>query len=830
MTQKSQEPARNGGHLRYIVRALRHTHDHKAGFCRPARAAALLKCTSYIASNLVQLGILEGEETNGIVCSIRVPPGETLSTLTENFFRNPGRCTTLEDFERYRLLAGRLLRPRRIPPSIVNDAFDFFERNHMIPNSQAFTELVGFRPVSHHLFQKEILARGLTSRHAPGTRFGFKRGTDEEPAVLARVDPIIQSLPGSQFDPEASGLEKRPHPRFFSRLNELTDTGLLNSMTILTYWYIQQGRDPRALGAALTAMKRLCEAVDGHDLRDPDQVREVLLRALGPELNLGHPIGWRELGPAWNYFWVHDKFDQLLQDLEISGRAADFECFKPVLPRGYAQLRKDVNAAYNRAHASWAHKKQVNIEKILDSPEAFQLVGRTRLDEHRHILACVDKEIDRILASGQMPSTPVAISVPYDTRLINEDFQSARQTVHLELWTWEMLLHEVAKKAKHDARSTSKWDVRNNTPVNGRAAFAIRWIGVTSEIPGGKVQIPIVAEAALGNLCNNAILLDAAQMRARFETKARLELKTTLVGKLPGVPYFHCAPARVARAAEKFLGLTILPLREFTLALLIAQTAARVLLDSGTRFHEMVQLQLGPGKIRERFDESLNLTIWSFDAIPKGEFTPKEYHFLDSTMTLVMEMCDRLIDYWHDGGAIPVVNPGCSDRCLKHLPPGQYVFHAPKRILTNQSLSLFLRLLYLGWHGVRPHDFRHLFNSLAKRSRLSATERMHIMNHRCAAVNDGYGQDTPSQRAAEGAGHAAFLLDRELKLIERLKAADEPLAEQIAYELRRETALLEFHSKERDLDAVEACQTKIRELSLRLAEAEATAGSAGGRS
>ncbi|HEX8584238.1 MAG TPA: hypothetical protein VF680_07500 [Allosphingosinicella sp.] len=807
---------------------MRRRDNPKAGFYPLKEAAELLGCTHYIAANLVGLGILEGEKANGAVSAVRVPEGETLVTLTRKFFDNPGQCVTVEDFERFRLLARRLLKPPRLPDSIIEDAFDFLERNRIIPTSQAFCQLVGFTAVARPIFQEQAKARGLNCRYAPGTRFRFKKGDNEELAVLARVDPIVQTLPGTHFDPKARGLEKRPHPKFFSLLNLLTDDTLLTSMTMFTYWYIQQNRDPIMLGTALTATRRLCAAAGGLNLRDPDHVREALLLALGPGWKTGHHLGWREIGTAWTYFWIHEKFNEFLSDLDISGRAPDFARFRPVLPRGYAELRKAVNAAYSRERAQWAHNKQVRIEKILDNPDAFQLVGRTRLEEHQHLLACVDKEIDRILASGQMPSGPVPISIPYETRLINEGFQRVRQSAHVELYTWDYLLRELAIKTKQDARTTSRWDVRNNTPTSGRAAFAIRWIGVTPDIPNGKVQIPIVVEATLGNLFSNSVELDAEQMQARFEAKSRLNLHTTLVGKLPGVPYFHKAPARVARAAQKYLSTTLLPLREFALALHIAQTASCVLLDTGARYHELVQIQLGPGKLRERFDEKLNLTIWSFDAIAKGEFTPREYHVLDSTMTLLMEMWEKLSDYWHDGGAIPVVTPGVSCQHLKKLPPAQYIFHAPGRILTHQSLCLFLRFLYLGWHGVKPHDFRHLFNSLAKRGRLSAAERMQIMNHKCVAVNEAYGQDTPSQRAAESAQHAAFLLERELKLRERLHAADRPLAEQTAYELRRESALLEFHSKEGDLDAIERSRSEIKELSLRLAEAEATTDSAGG--
>lgn len=799
-------------------------HNPQAGYCRLREAGELLECSQEMAVNLVRTGILEGETVNGIVRSVRVPEGETLATLTEKFFENPGKCVTLEDFERYRFSARRLLKPPRIPGPIVNDAFDFFDQNRIVPTSQSFCELVGFTLVARPIFQEEVTARGLNSRYAPGGRFTFKRGDNEEPAVLARVDPIVQTLPGSQFDPKARGLEKRPHPKFFSLLNLITDDSLLNPMAILTYWYIQQDLNPVALGRALTAMKRVCAAAQGRNLRDPDELRETLLLTLGPEWKTGHHLSYREIGTAWHYFWAYDKFNQLLSDLDVSGRAADFAHFKPILPRGYAELRKAVNRAYAREHSCWAHNKQVRIEKILDNPDALQLVGRMRLEEHQYILACVDKEIDRILASGQMPSRPVAISIPYETRLINEGFERVRQTVHLELTTWDYLLHEVAKKTKPDAWAFRK--SREATPTTGRAAFAIRWVGVSPQIPNDKVQIPIVVEATIGNLFSHNVEIDAEQMRARFDTKARLELNTTLVGKLPGVPYFHRASARVARAAQKHLGIILLPLREFTLALQIAQTASCVLLDSGGRYHEMVQLQLGPDKIRERFDEKLNLTIWSFDAIPKGECTPREYHFLDSTMTLVIDMCENLGDYWHKGRGVPAVNLDASRPSLKDLPPAKYVFHGPRRILSHQSLCLFMRFLYLGWHGVKPHDFRHLFNSLAKRSLLSAAERRQIMNHKSAVVNEGYGKDTPSQLAAEGAQHAAFLLERELKLRSRLNAADRPLVEQITYELRRESALLEFHSKERDLDAIERSQASIKELSLRLAEAEATAGGA----
>lgn len=823
MTPKSQEPPKTGPR-RYVVSARRRANKPAAGFVHLREASELLECTDYIAANLVELGILEGEAIDGVVCSVRVPQGETLASLTERFFENPGKCITFEDFERFRLLARRLLKPIKIPAWIVNDAFEFLERNGITPTSQAFCELVGFTEIARPIFQEQAKARGLKCR---GTRFSFKNGTNEEEAVLARADPIVQTLPGTKFDPAARQLEKPPHPSFFSRLNLLTDPSLLNSMTILTYWYIQQDLKPAALASALTAMKRLCTAAEGRDMRDPDQVREALLLALGPEWKTGHPLSWRELGPAWSYFWVHDKFNQLLSDLEISGRADDFARFRPILPRGYAELRKAVNAAVFREHASWAHNKQVRIEKILDNPDAFQLVGQTRLEEHQHLLACVDKEIDRILAGGQLPSGAIAISIPYETRLVNEGFERVRQTVHLELYTWEYLLREVAKKTKHDPRTTSIWDVRGNTPTKGRDAFAIRWIGVTPEAPNKKVQIPIVAEATLGNLFSNVVELDAGQMQTRFETRTRFEVETFLTGKVPGAPYFHRPTARIARAAQKYLGITLQPLREFTLALHIAQTASCVLLDSGGRYHEMVQLRLGPDKIRERFDEKLSLTIWSFDAIPKGEFTPKEYHFLDSTMTLLMEMCEKIRDHWYPERSIPAVDPGISSQYLRGLPPAQYVFQARGRILTHQNLALFLRFLYLGWHGVTPHDFRHLFNSLAKRSQLSAAERRQIMNHKSAAANEVYGQDTPSQRAAKGAQHAAFLLERELKLKRRLSAADCPQAEQIAYDLRRENALLEFHSKERDLDAIERCRTNIKELSLRLAEAEATATSSG---
>jgi hypothetical protein len=789
------------------------------GFQSIPRAMVLFESSRRTLIALVQIGLLQGEQSSGTIYSAKIPEGQTLAKLSGEFFDNPGHCTTPEDFERYQILARHLLRkPRRIPPSVINDAFAYFERNGIRPTQQAFTNLLGGPVlVTRRLFHEEAATRGLIGQKLTTRRFGHKRGTDEEPAVLQRVDPIIRSMPGTALDPSTLGIAKRPPPKFFSRLNLLTNTDILETMTVITYWHFQQDGEERDLANAFTAIGRLCSVGQGRNMRDPEQLREILFEALGPEWETGHDVGFARVEMARCYFWIYDRYNALLGDLESSGRAVEFERFRPVLPIGHAALRKAANAARHRLKAIYGQNRDVAVQKILNNPEAFQLVGRLRTEEHEHILCEVDEAIKALIAAKNPLDEPVPLAISYETRLINDCFERCRQTLHLELWTWEMLLSQIKTKSRHDDRTVGLYTLAP-AAKSGRDAFAIRYVGVTPEIPGGGVQVPIVAEVALGSLLNTTTGLDAAEIRVQHEARIRLGFTSPINGRLPGIPYFYKPQARIAHRARKILGITLLPLREFTLGLKIAETASRVMMDSSGRYHETSQLALDPGKIREKFDESLGQTIWAFDAYPKGESTTKEYNFLDSTMSRVIHLCELLSDYWHGGGAIPKT-PGNRYHKRRRLPPAQHVFHTPTTILNHQNLGLLLRLLYLGWHAVRPHDFRHLFNSLARRNGLAVEERMRIMSHISPPVNEGYGKDTRLQRTAGNAQHAAFLLDRELKLIQKLGAADTPGAAQIVYELRRENALLEFHAKEQDLDAIEQAKSHIRELSLRLAEA-----------
>jgi hypothetical protein len=785
-----------------------------------ASASKRMGCWETIISSLVQLGFLDGDICGGRVTAVRIPRNATRASLAEQFYNDPGRCDTLEDFERYKLIAARLLqRPTpRIPQSIVDDAFRYLETNEQEPTLPLLRALIGGQEaLTRSIYHEEMASRGLKGQEFTTRNFGCKRNENHEPAVLARLRPALRTIPGTYLDPQLGSLAKRPHRSIFKRLALIDNDHLFQSMVILTLWWIQQGLPEVQIKDTLTRMARISSVAGKRDLRDPLTLRNCLEEVLGPDWTTTRDVGYARLYTVNRYFWAADKFEAFLNDVQRTVSTDSLEAYRFVLPLSHAELRKNIADALSRLRDVYGGNRQARIKRILDNPAEFELVARLRVEEHEAILRATDSEIDKVLAAGAPLAEPLQFSVVYETRLINDGFKRIVQTLHLELWTWRMVFRQVYRARKNNPRAHGAWGRERSIRTSGRGAFAVRYVALTPEHPGGPVQLPVVAEVALGRLLETCPMVSAPEMLKQKEARERLGFHLARWRKNFCLPSFRPAEALIARGASRLLDLTFLPIREMTIGLLMAETAGRVMLDSSARWFEASQLQLDRKRIRESFDERLNQTSWSFDAVPKGEHLPKEFHLSEPTMRQILHLCEMISEHRYEGGEIPVTQPS-AQHTSKQLPAGPHVFHAGDSVLMHDALSLLFLLLYLGWDVVKAHDHRHLFNSLAKRGGMPRDERMRIMNHAREDTNNLYGRDTPAQAAAQDAFHSAFMLQREAQLTRLLATADAPKIQALEKEIRLQTKILEFHSGEFDLEGIEQTQEKLRSLSIELAE------------
>lgn len=764
---------------------------------------------------------------------IRLGGGVDGPQVMEEFYAKIGPCLTEEDFELPREVGRLLLGKRRaLPPQgLTDDAFNLMEKEEGEPTVARLQTLTG---TTEAIARRQILDRIVVNGGdaADINRHYRAEPGDHETEVLARLPEDLKEPPGTYLCKKTGCPDDRPEEGEFARLRTIKNERLFIAATLVTLRLAATNMAKDLREKLMRAIMKVDRAGAGRDLDDPFVVRHVLETILGVQWSVTNRAEGAAAEFVNGYNKICEHFDRYLAQAVPRANRGTYRARQLVPPAGAIKFFGMVRTNIRKSQAAATLSRQVRIEKILDEPLEFLLVGRLRLKEHQALRDRFRAEIDLHIKSGKELTEPLRFQVPYVTRLINDRFRRCEQTLHAELWTWD-LAHE-AMHAENASLRRLKRSYGENAAVDnaGRAAYVIAFMGVTPKEPGGPTQTPLMAEVAGNFILDELTSLDDEQRARRMAACEVWDWDATRLPAVPGgLPHFPWSRRHTAREANKLLTragpdgkprrVLFMAHEEFTHGLMFAHASVFISADAGCRTGETLQ---APSKrsLYETDQDPDTLEVFKkYKAIGKGGVAMQPMLSPD-TFKHVTDLVIEIAVRWHGGKLPPAVEGNHHLKKQKKVKgPDFFAFTIDDRMINASELATLHRVLYLGWHGLQGHDVRHIFNAMGRRAGISREVRQRLLYHADPLTTDAYGPATPGEVSRQQRNLQRHVSERASTYLESLAPGSSEEMREADRELRLAETIHRFYESEGIAEKAEEARTKARHWAEQLARATA---------
>ena len=779
---------------------------------------------------LVRMGVLEERLVHGIK-QVAVAADDDGPAILERLYEQRGRCEELDDFAVIRDAGLILLGKKRIAPptGFTQDAFEYMSRTGIRATVEDLRSLTG---ATEAIARRQILDWiSATGGDATSTRSHFRSATgDHEATVLARLPEPLKDAPGTFLCPRTGHPDDKPSELEFAALSAILDERLFAAGALAIFRLAAIGTKPDQRRRLAAVIRLIDKKFPGRDFDDPFTVRDILESMLGPRW-VEEGISNGKVAESVNrYHLLHQHCETYLIQAVPVDRRASLSQYNLTLPAGHERFFRQIRNDIKRYQAECSASRQNRIEKILDEPLEFLLVGRLRLKEHQELRDVCRAKIDEQIRTGRCLKEPKRFQHPYTTRLYNDRLRRCEQTAHFALWSWELLHAEMHKANEALGRRRRSYGDNAKLETAGRDAYVIEFLGVTPAEPNGPCEIPLMAQVADTFVPDEMPSLNDDQRRRRDQACTKWAFPKKVPAMAAGLPHFVWSRRHTAREANKLLRsvkcngesgpLLLVAHEEFTHGMMFAHSALAIIADAGCRTGEVLQAPSKKAGYEPVPDPSSEDVFKSFEGI--GKFKKKVTPLLSpDTFSKVTDLVVENAARWHSGKLPPAVTPNHHLKQMIGKAKQHFVFTVDDRMLNFSELGTLLRVLYLGWHGLQGHDVRHVFNGMARRDGISREVRQRLLDHSSPRTNDGYGPATATELNRQRIVLSQHTAEKAASLLRSLDGGTSEKMREADRELRKAELVRSFYAKEGEPDLEGAARAEVTHWANELARATA---------
>ncbi|WP_394654051.1 hypothetical protein [uncultured Sphingomonas sp.] len=701
---------------------------------------------------LVRLGAIEGR-MEGCWEKFALEPDDDKQAVLDRFYEQRAPCTDPESCtvvkEVVDLLYGR---PQVSPPRrFMDDAMCVLRDQGMALDNASLRILTGASIAVARRHVIEWTAANDEETADTASHFSVPEG-DHEALVIARLPQHLQKAPGTFLGPGGHP-DGKPSEAIFARLNAIKNKALFEAVTLDVLRLAATKTDVHLEEHAVRAFSRFDVELGKRNARDPFALRIALESHLGPEWTTAKKAVGNSCETVMRYAHVQERLEQYIETVVPAALRPKFRTHLLTMPAGHEKFFRQVKSAVVKYQKACAASRQTRIEKILDNPLEFLLVGRLRLLEHTEIRDACRAKIDEVIKSGRTLTEPLHFQHSYETRLINDRFKRCKQIIHLAIWPWDLVHERLRAAADRNAIKVPRYAANVLENPASRSAYVIGYLGVSPQTPGDSVQTPLIANVADSFvLCaTGSLSLDQCDRQAKAFAEYEFSNKLAKPG---GLPWFEknrrhaCLDANTlltdTRSDGAVARVVLIPHEEFCHGMMFAHSSVFIAADAGCRTGETLLAPALADQYEPVTDPKTGDVFKRFNSI--GRFNKKVTPMVSpDTFRHLTDLIIESANRWHSGKLAPPVAPNFhfQQRGIKTV--ANYAFTLEERMINYSEIATLARVLYFGWHGLKGHDVRHLFNAMGRRAGISREIRQRILNHATPGSTDLYGPATPTE-------------------------------------------------------------------------------------
>ena len=787
----------------------------------------LNKQSQYIRA-FSKMGCFERRKT-GFREQFALEPDYNGQVLLDRFYAQHRPCNDKQSCLKVKKVVD-LLRGRPqvvVPQAFLKDAVAVMLASDMSPTVADLRSLTG---ASVQVARRHLLDWSADNQGAGpsvSSHFSLSAG-DHEALVLARLPVHLRTAPGTYLA-DGAHPDDKPSEKIFARLNSINNPVLFEAVTIDTMRLAALKTNEGIQDKGVRAFGRFDRDLVDRDARDPFIMRERLETRLGPRWTRDNHAEGNSCETVMRYQHVYDRLQDYIECVVPESLRSTFRAHQLTMPAGHEKFFRQVKNAVTRYQKACAASRQSRIESILDNPLEFLLVGRLRLLEHVGIRDACRLEIDELIATGKALVQPWRFQHSYETRLINDGFRRCKQTIHLAIWSWDLLHHQLRQAVDRPLGHPPVYAMNKAEDLADRSGYVIAYLGVTPQTPGEPTQTPLIAEVADSfALCSPGDLTIEQRSRQAAAFK-RWELSEKLA-KPAGLTSFEKMRRHACRDANALLkniaadgsevSVLLLPHEEFTHGLMFAHSGVFIAADAGCRTGETLlapsqALAYEPitdpatGDVFKRFE-----SVGKFGLKVQPMMSPDTFRYLTD---MIVESARR----WYGGKLPPPVAPNYHFQERKITTVKPYAFTTADGMIGYSQMAVLTRVLYFGWHGLKGHDVRHLFNAMGRRAGIPHEVRQRILNHSTPGSTDLYGLATPNEISRRQIQLNRQTSDNMAKLLENSAEGMSPEMRVALRELRRAELNVRYYQEGGWHEEAEQVVVEVRNWAEKLARATA---------
>lgn len=790
-------------------------------------ACEQLNKNSYAVRALSAAGCFEGRMA-GCWEQFALEPHQLKQNVLDVYYADNAPCLDRETCLKVKKVVDLLFgRPPVVPPrEFMDDAMSVMRDTGMALDIANLRSLTGASvAVARRHVINWLAANGGASTDL-AKHFSMPAG-NHEAKVLARLPAHLRTAPGTYLG-VGGHPDDKPSETMFARLSGIANTVFFEALTLDVLRLAAANTNVGLQEHSARAFGRFDTDLGDHDARDPFVLRERLEAHLGPKWTTAKKAEGNSCETVSRYLHVYERLEEYIDSVVPSAQRPLFRMHQLTMPAGHEKFFRQVTSAVTKYQKAAAASRQDRIESILDNPLAFLLVGRLRLLEHTLIRDGCRAKIDKVIKSGKALTKPCHFQISYETRLINDRFRRCTQTIHLAIWPWD-LVHQRLREVHPPSPKQPVYAANAVEDPTTRSAYVIGYLGVTPQTPGDPTQTPLIAEVADSfALCSGGGLTPDQSDRQAAAFK-RWDFSGKL-SKPAGLPWFEKARRRACRDANALLTdrradgvdapMLLIPHEQFCHGLMFGHSAVFIAADSGCRTGETLLAPSQSGAYEPVTDPKTGEVFKRFDSTGKGSakvqplISPDTFKHLTD---MIVESADR----WHGGKLAPPVAPNFHFQARDIKTVARYAFTLAERMISYSEAATLARVLYFGWHGLKGHDVRHLFNAMGRREGIPAEVRQRILNHTNPGTTELYGPATPNEVSRRQIQLNRATSDNMAKLLEDSADGMSPAMALALRELRRAELNVRYYEEGGWLEEAERVRQEVEGWAEKLARATA---------
>ena len=570
---------------------------------------------------------------------------------------------------------------------------------------------------------------------------------------------------------------------------------------------------------AMRCLRHLSPSLLGTDVTDPVAVRIAFgaMRMLEPN---GDRLAKRARNDdirCWRFVVA------LFEDYRaMEGLPADLaqylDTIRPALPAGSHEFYKDVFDDLEEFNIQSKSKRLDRLEPIMsDIPGFWQTVTGER-DRFRSFRRSVLRTLKRARKGCFDEETLVAEGRHVETLPNGPGGEPITQEYTFVIRHWRTIVAELQKVRPHREKFHT---VDKGLPRQGWEAglfenrFVVEYRGCSPCTAGaGTSPMPWLSLFEKKAFWQPRDMPDDASFddRAMWIAKNGLS-EDGLRQHGRGIGTFESGKNAIARRAERFLGMTLLPLEEFNHSQLIGLVNISSRMDNALRSGEIAQFNIGEGLTTGHDENGKPFSILS--VIPKKRRSARDFVLSEVTEALTDELLDLGSRRFHEGRGI---EPTPRATCVSKGPEtALHVFSHGKRSLRPSQINLHSRILLVGHYDLRGHDLKYVWTRLEKLAGATEDEIQDGHDHKLRQTTDGYEVTLPGERAGylalrqDNADERRAWLEGRTPVPVFVKALDE-----LKRERRRQEHMIHFHEEFGEADGVARAKARIQAIDTKM--------------